>query len=54
MMEEDVMSKGQQRSNREIKKPKKKKEPAAAASVFGKGLSPSAAPPKKKGWGTKA
>lgn len=48
------MSKGQQRSNREIKKPKQKKEPAAAPSVFSKSLSAPAAPPKKKGWGTKA
>jgi hypothetical protein len=51
--EENVMSKGQQRSNREIKKPKKKKEPVAAPSVFSKGLSASAVAPKKKGWGTK-
>ena len=42
------MAKGEQKSNREIKKPKKEKPPAGAAASPLKGaLSP--IPPKKKG-----
>jgi hypothetical protein len=41
------MAKGQKRSNRELKKPKQKKEPAAPAGMT-KGLSPSLTNPKKK------
>jgi hypothetical protein len=41
------MAKGQQRSNKEAKKPKQKKEAAPATASFEKGLSGSA--PKKKG-----
>ncbi|WP_169728782.1 hypothetical protein [Salinarimonas rosea] len=45
------MAKGQMRGNKEVRKPKTKKEPAAAPTGFAKGnLSPAAAsPPKKKG-----
>ena len=43
------MAKGQQKSNKEIKKPKKEKPSAAPAASFEKGLSPSSPPPKKKG-----
>lgn len=39
------MAKGQLRSNREIRKPKKKKEPAAGPA---KGMSASTGTPKKK------
>lgn len=42
------MAKGQIRSNREAKKPKKIKEPAAVPSL-GKGLLASIGLPKKKG-----
>lgn len=42
------MAKGQIRSNRETKKPKKVKEPAAAPSLL-KGASVAIALPKKKG-----
>jgi hypothetical protein len=45
----DVMPKGQQKSNKEVKKPKKEKPTAAPAASFEKGLNPSSAPPKKKG-----
>lgn len=45
----DTMAKGQQKSNKEIKKPKKEKTAAAPAASFEKGLNPSSAPPKKKG-----
>ena len=45
----NTMAKGQQKSNKEIKKPKKEKPSAAPAASFEKGLSPSGAPPKKKG-----
>jgi hypothetical protein len=45
----DTMAKGQQKSNKEIKKPKKEKPSAAPAASFEKGLSASSAPPKKKG-----
>jgi hypothetical protein len=41
------MAKGQVRSNREAKKPKKKKDTAPAPVVL-KGVSASAEPPKKK------
>lgn len=43
------MAKGQLRSNKEVKKPKKAKAAPAAAPAFEKGLSAFAAPPKKKG-----
>ena len=42
------MAKSQKRSNKEIKKPKKTKEVAAAPSGFDKGLSASAGSAKKK------
>jgi hypothetical protein len=42
-------AKGQQKSNKEIKKPKKEKAAAAPAVSLEKGLNPSSAPPKKKG-----
>ena len=45
----DTMAKGQQKSNKEIKKPKKEKPSATPAASFEKGLNPSSAPPKKKG-----
>lgn len=41
------MAKGQKRSNREIKKPKQKKEPVAPAGMI-KGISTATASPKKK------
>jgi len=41
------MAKGQLRGNREAKKPKKQKEPAAAPSLL-KGTPVSIGPPKKK------
>jgi hypothetical protein len=47
---EDIMAKGQKRSNREIRKPKKTK-PAAAASAPARlniGLPPAINMPKKK------
>lgn len=42
------MAKGQKRSNREIKKPKKEKDkiPAASAPAFGRGTSPTGVPKK--------
>ena len=43
------MAKGQKRGNREIRKPKKKKEVATAPSVLGKGLSAPIGIPRKKG-----
>ncbi len=42
------MAKGQKRSNREIRKPKKKKEPVAAPTGLTRGLSASVENPKKK------
>ena len=45
----DTMAKGQQKSNKEIKKPKKEKPAAATPASFEKGLNPSSTPPKKKG-----
>lgn len=42
------MAKGQKRSNREIRKPKKTKEAAATPSTSPKGLSASIGLPKKK------
>ncbi|MGO9007378.1 MAG: hypothetical protein ACLQIQ_22060 [Beijerinckiaceae bacterium] len=42
------MAKGQKRSNREIKKPKKKKEAATAPSPLTKGMTASTEVPKKK------
>lgn len=43
------MPKGQQKSNKEIKKPKKEKAAAATPISFAKGLSESDPTPKKKG-----
>jgi len=43
------MAKGQKRSNKETKKPKKKEVAAAAPEAFGKGLSTSIGTSKKKG-----
>ena len=43
------MAKGQQKSNKEIKKPKKDKAAPAAPASFEKGLSESNGPSKKKG-----
>lgn len=42
------MAKGQRRSNREIRKPKKTKEPATAPAASTKGKSASIGIPKKK------
>ncbi|MFN3644169.1 MAG: hypothetical protein ACK4TB_14750 [Gemmobacter sp.] len=41
------MAKGQMRSNKEAKKPKKDKKPAAAPATFSKGISASTGTPKK-------
>jgi len=46
---ETVMAKGQQKSNREIKKPKKEKPAGASASSSLKGQLEPIPPPKKKG-----
>lgn len=43
------MPKGQQKSNKEVKKPKKDKTAAAAPMSFAKGVSEASSPPKKKG-----
>jgi hypothetical protein len=43
------MAKGQMRGNREIKKPKQKKEPVAAPGSLAKGITPPGTNPKKKG-----
>ncbi len=43
------MAKGQKRSNREIRKPKKKPEPAAAPVVMTRGTPISIGRPKKNG-----
>jgi len=43
------MAKGQKRSNKEMKKPKQKKEAAPALAAFEKGLSTSIGTSKKKG-----
>lgn len=43
------MAKGQQKSNKEIKKPKKAKAAAAPAPSFAKGLSAFDTPTKSKG-----
>jgi len=42
------MAKGQKRSTREIRKPKKKKVAVTAPSILVKGLSASTTAPKKK------
>ena len=42
------MAKGQQKSNKEIKKPKKDKAAAAASPSFAKGLTDTSSTPKKK------
>lgn len=45
-----AMAKGQMKSNREVRKPKKEKAPApAAVSPFGKAGPAASTPPKKKG-----
>ena len=43
------MAKGQQKSNKEVKKPKQKKAASAAPAGFEKGLSANGDGPKKKG-----
>jgi hypothetical protein len=43
------MAKSQKRSNKEIRKPKKKKEAASTPATLSKGLSPSIGKQKKKG-----
>lgn len=43
------MAKGQQKSNKEVKKPKQKKPVATASAGFEKGLSANGDGPKKKG-----
>jgi hypothetical protein len=43
------MAKGQQRSNKETKKPKKTKEAAPAPAGMTKGIVATSATPKKKG-----
>jgi hypothetical protein len=43
------MAKGQQKSNKEIKKPKKEKPTTAAPASFEKGLTESSSTSKKKG-----
>jgi hypothetical protein len=48
MAQEDGMAKEQKRGNREIKKPKKKKEPAAAPVGLTKGMTSSNGLAKKK------
>ena len=45
----NVMAKGQQKSNKEIKRPKKEKPAAAAPASFEKRLTESTITPKKKG-----
>jgi hypothetical protein len=49
-VQKDIMAKGQQRSNREIKKPKADKKVVAASSAVSltKQVSGPASPPKKK------
>jgi hypothetical protein len=47
LTKENLMAKGQKRSNREIKKPKQKKPAAAAPAVLGKGRSAPTGNPKK-------
>jgi hypothetical protein len=46
--QEDGMAKGQKHGNREIKKPKKKKEPVAAPIGLTKGMTSSNGLSKKK------
>ena len=46
--QENVMAKGQKRSNREIRKPKKKVEPAAAPTEMTRGTPISFGKPKKR------
>lgn len=48
-LRERTMAKGQKRSNKEVKKPKKVKEPAAAKAGFDKGVLASSLGAKKKG-----
>ena len=43
------MPKGQQKSNKEAKKPKKEKATAAPAASFEKGLTETSSTPKQKG-----
>ena len=47
MVQENKMAKGQKRSNREVRKPKKKESAAALVAVT-KGISASTGIPKKK------
>ena len=47
LAQEDLMAKGQKRSNRELKKPKQKKEPAPPAGMT-KGVPASIGNPKRK------
>lgn len=47
-LSEVIMAKGQKRSNKEIKKPKKNKSEAAPPVVEFKGISANDEPPKKK------
>ena len=42
------MAKGQNRPNREVRKPKKDKAPAPSTPALGKGMSSSGGNPKKK------
>lgn len=46
--QEDAMAKGQKRSNREIRKPKKTVEPAAAPAAMTRGTPISLGKPKKR------
>jgi hypothetical protein len=47
--QENVMAKGQKRSNREIRKPKKKAEPAVAPVALTRGTPISIGKPRKSG-----
>jgi hypothetical protein len=49
LAQEDVMAKGQKRSNREIRKPKKKPEPTSAPTTMTRGTPISIGKPKKSG-----
>jgi hypothetical protein len=48
-VQEDTMAKGQKRSNREIRKPKKKPEPVVVAAGLTKGLLQPMGSQKKRG-----
>jgi hypothetical protein len=47
--QEDVMAKGQKRSNREIRKPKKTAEPTVVPTALSRGTPISVGRPKKSG-----